>query len=100
MLQWQVELHFPLFLSFLLLALPRAATAQQFNYEVEKRILDRLTFYLGDPIATNQFVADYLHNGGFAHHLEAQDRDAYLTMAYSLSQPLVYYGLENGLCVG
>jgi hypothetical protein len=91
-------------LSLVLFALLTVAATtngqQQFNYEVEKRIKDRLGFYLGDPVASNLFLANYRDNGGFAFQLEAPDRDAYLATAYSLAQPLVYLGLEDGLCVG
>jgi hypothetical protein len=74
--------------------------AQQFNYEVEKRILERLEFYLGGPVATNQLIANFRTNGVFRNNLEAVDRDQYLGIAYSVSQPLVYYGLEDGTCSG
>jgi hypothetical protein len=74
--------------------------AQQFNYEVEKRILERLEFYLGGPVATNQLIANFRANGVFRNNMEAVDRDQYLVIAYSVSQPLVYYGLEDGTCPG
>lgn len=74
--------------------------AQQFNYEVEKRILDRLGYYLGDLVATNLFLANFRDNGGFPNDLKAPDRDLYLKIAYALDQPLVYIGLEDGQCTG
>ena len=74
--------------------------AQQFNYEVEKRIRDNLNFFLGMPIETNNIVASYYNNDGFPNQLNATDRDAYLRLAYSLSQRFVYYGMEDGLFAG
>jgi hypothetical protein len=85
-------------LLFSLLSL--SASAQEFNYEVEKRIVERLQFYLGGPVATNQVIANFRENGGFANSMEASDRNVYLALAYSVSQPLVYYGLEDGTCPG
>lgn len=75
-------------------------TAQFFNFEVEKRILERLDFYLGDPVAVNQLIDNFRTNGGFINQLKAPDRDLYLSLAYSVSQPLVYYGLEDGTIPG
>ena len=85
--------------STLLLALS-TTTAQQFNYEVEKRIVDNLNFYLGDPISKTEWLAYYYQNGGFPHNLQPPDRDEYAKLAYSLREPLIYYGLENGTNVG
>jgi hypothetical protein len=76
------------------------SSAQQFNYEVEKRVLDRLRTYLGDPVLTLDFLRRLLERDGFPHHLNAPDRDEYLAVSHSLQQPLVYYGSETGICVG
>ena len=84
----------------LLLFLTRSIDAQQFNFEVEKRIIDRLGYYLGDFVATNLFLANLRDNGGFPNDLKAPDRDLYLKIAYALDQPLIYIGLEDGLCTG
>jgi hypothetical protein len=84
----------------LLLFLTLCVDAQQFNYEVEKRILDRLDYYLGDLVATNQFLDNFRDSGGFPNDLKAPDRDLYLKVAYALDQPLVYFGLEDGQCTG
>ena len=88
-------------LSFpLLLLLVRTTSANQFNYEVEKRIVDNMNFYLGDPISTDKLLSTYYTNGGFPHGLQAPDRDDYAKLAYSLPEPLIYYGLEDGTNVG
>jgi hypothetical protein len=93
--------NLPLILVALMFSVVATTNAQQqFNYEVEKRILDRLGYYLGAPVAANLFLANYRDNGGFPFQLEAPDRDAYLVTGYSLAQPLLYYGLEDGVCVG
>jgi hypothetical protein len=78
-----------------------ASKARQFNFEAEKRILvERLDFYLGDPVATNEVIANFRTNGGFPNDMAPRDRDVYLSLAYSASQPLVYHGLEDGTCPG
>jgi hypothetical protein len=87
-------------LALLLSLFSMSARAQEFNYEVEKRIVERLQFYLGDPVATNQVIVNFRENGGFVNNMEAADRNLYLALAYSVSQPLVYYGLEDGTCPG
>jgi hypothetical protein len=87
-------------LALLFSLLSLSASAQEFNYEVEKRIVDRLHSFLGDPVATNQVIANFRENGGFANNMEAADRNVFLALAYSFSQPLVYYGLEDGTIPG
>jgi hypothetical protein len=72
----------------------------QFNYGVEKRIVDRLIHFLGDPEGTNEFIATYRRNGAFAHNLQAADRDEYIRLASSLSLSLIYVGLEDGTHMG
>jgi hypothetical protein len=87
-------------LALLFSFLSLSASAQEFSYEVEKRIVERLHYFLGEPVATNQVIANFRENGGFLNNMEAADRNLYLAMAYSLPQPLVYYGLEDGTCPG
>ena len=71
-----------------------------FNFEIEKRILERLDYYLGGPMGVNEIVYNFRYNDGFPNNLLAADRDLYLKLAYSVSQPLVYFGLEDGTCIG
>jgi hypothetical protein len=75
-------------LALLLSLLSLSASAQDFDYEVEKRTVERLQFYLGDPVATNQVIADFQENGGVANNInmEATDRNLKLALAYSVSQ--------------
>jgi hypothetical protein len=87
-------------LALLFSLLSLSASAQEFNYEVEKRIVERLHSFLGDPVATNQLIANFRKYGGFANNMEAADRDVVLALAYSVSEPLVYNGLEDGTCPG
>ena len=94
-----IKCQFLSLLFSLLAALP-TTEAQQFNFEVEKRVVDNLNFYLGDPISANELLATYYNNGGFPHRLQAPDRDDYAKLAYSLPEHLIYYGLENGTNVG
>ena len=81
-----------------LMALARAQ--QPFNREVEKRILERLEFYLRDPVTTSQMIFNFRENGVFPNRLQAEDRDLYLGVAYGVQQPLVYYAREDGSISG
>jgi hypothetical protein len=74
--------------------------AQEFNFEVEQRILERLEFYMGDPVAASTLIENFRSNGVFPHDLRAPDRDLYLALAFGVSQPLVYYALEDGTIPG
>jgi hypothetical protein len=87
-------------LAFLFSFSSLSASAQEFTYEVEKRIVERLDSFLAEPVATNQVIANFRENGGFANNMEAADRNVYLALAFGVSQPLVYYGLEDGTCPG
>jgi hypothetical protein len=71
-----------------------------FNFEVEKRILERLDFYLNGPVGVNDMIQKFRTNGGFPHDMLSADRDSYLALAYAMPQPLVYFGLEDGTCLG
>lgn len=95
---WLISPSF-LLLPLLTLVVPKT-NAQQFNYEVEKRIRDNLNFFLGQPLANSAFVASFFNDNGFPHQLTAPDRDEYLKVAYSQSKPHVYYGSEQGLFIG
>jgi hypothetical protein len=73
-------------LALLLSLLSLSASAEELNYEAEKRILERLQFYLGDPVATNEVIAKFRESGGFANNIEAADRNLNLALTYSFSQ--------------
>ena len=77
-----------------------SSTAQEFNFEVEQRILERLDFYMGDPVEASTLIENFRTNGVFPNDLRAPDRDLYLPVAFGLSQPLVYYALEDGTIPG
>jgi len=81
--------------SFLLIAESRT-----FNFEVEKRISERLDFFLSGPRDTAKIISSFRSNGGFPNNMDAADRDEFLSLAYGVTQPLVYFGLEDGTCPG
>jgi hypothetical protein len=81
-------------------ALSSSNTNNYFNFEVEKRILERLDFYLRGPVGVNEILKNFRTNGGFPNEMLSADRDLYLALAYSMPQPLVYFGLEDGTCLG
>jgi len=74
--------------------------AQEFNIEIEKRILERLDFYLGGPMDATAVILNFHSNGGFPHDMDGRDRDQFLNLAYGVLQPLVYIGGDDGLCTG
>lgn len=77
-----------------------ATTQATFNLEVERRVIDRLTDYLGNPLDAAALTSNFRRNGGFRYGMEGRDRDDYLKFAYSLTQNTVYFGLEDGTCLG
>ena len=52
--------------------------AAEFNYEVEGRIIDRLSTYMQDPVTINLFISNFRFSVRFLHYLHAADRDVYL----------------------
>jgi len=79
---------------------PKSVQSVEFNYELEKRIVDMLNNYLSQSVDTNLFLSNYRFSGGFQNDLTAQDRDEYLVLDNALLSPLVYYGLEDGSITG
>jgi hypothetical protein len=76
------------------------ADSRSFNFEVEKRISERIDFFLSGPTETAKIISSFRRNDGFPHNMDAADRDLFLALAYSVTQPLVYFGLEDGTCPG
>ena len=76
----------------------------EFNYEVEKRVLERIDDYMNGPRIANGISAKFRTNGGFPHDMDARDRDAYSRFSYSLMQEfkfdMMYVGLEDGTFMG
>lgn len=75
-----------------------------FNFEVEKRVLDRLNDFMDGPIKINNAILELRENGLFPHNLDARDRDPFITVAYTLMYEFqfdfIYFGLEDGTFVG
>ena len=84
----------------LVLAVAHFPANAEFNYEVEKRIVDRLSYYMSQAVETNKIISNFRYSGGFPSNLAASDRDAYLVLDNSLLMPLIYYGLEDGSITG
>jgi hypothetical protein len=59
-----------------------------------------LDYYLGDPVSSSLVISKFRKHKGFDHDMEIEDRDAYSKLAYSVSQPLSYYALEDGSFAG
>mmetsp|Transcript_11109 Transcript_11109/g.16243 ORF Transcript_11109/g.16243 Transcript_11109/m.16243 type:complete len:785 (-) Transcript_11109:179-2533(-) len=71
-----------------------------FNYEIGQRFIDRLSYYMDVPMATNLLISNFRFAGGFPNGLLAPDRDQYLRLRNALAPPMVYYGLEDGSISG
>ena len=89
-------------LSPLLLLLP--ATQAVFNYEVEKRVFERVDDFMSGPMIVNNLLERFRKNGAFPHNLAVEDKDEYSRLAYSLLNEyefdMIYYGTEDGIFVG
>ena len=77
-----------------------AKSYRTFNFEVEKRITDRLDFFLSGPRDTAKIISNFRRNGGFPNNMDAADRNQFLALAYGVTQPLVYFALEDGTIPG
>jgi hypothetical protein len=84
------------FISLMLLLLLDVTLVQvqaEFNYEVEKRVLESIDDYMNGPRVANSISSKFRMNGGFSHSMDARDRDAYLTFGYSLMQEFKFHFL-------
>ena len=76
------------------------AEGAEFNYEVEKRVLEHLSNFMSAPVLMTTTISNMLVIGGvFNHDLKEQDRDAFLRVAASLPVYHIYYSLEDGTTV-
>ena len=65
-----------------------SSSSSFFNYEVEKRVLERINDFMTYPIIATGFQSKYRSNRGFSHNISAQDRNEYFKVSYSLLQEL------------
>lgn len=82
---------------------PSSVEAVKFNFQVERRVLDRLNDFMDAPIKVNNAMEKFLDSGVFEHDLDARDRDEFVRLAYALMHEFdldyVYFGLEDGTSV-
>lgn len=72
-----------------------------FNYEVERRIQDRLAQFLAVPEETNQVITTLRDKEGFpSGSLRPSDRDQFLKNVMSLPSNLLYVYYEDGFGMG
>jgi len=79
--------------------------AAEFNFEISRRVHEKLSQYMNDPRLIARTISEYRINHGFPHDMTAPDRDAYLRLndALMVLYPhfeSIYYGLEDGVFVG
>lgn len=75
-----------------------------FNYEVEKRVFERVDDFMSGPMVVTSLLERFRKNGAFPNELSTADKDAYQTLSYSLLNEykfdMIYYGTEDGIFVG
>ena len=75
-----------------------------FNYEIEKRVLERIDDFMNGPQLANSISAKFRTNGGFPNDMDSRDRDAYAKFSYTLMQEfkfdMMYVGFEDGTFIG
>ena len=90
--------------SILLLSVALKPAYATFNYEVEKRVFERIDDFMSGPVVVTSLLERFLNNGAFPNHLDAADKDAYSTLSFSLLNEykfdMLYYGNEEGIFVG
>ena len=95
----------PSLLQLFLLLVPAIHSVQAtFNYEVERRVFERIDDFMSGPMIVTSLLERFLANGAFPHQGDVRDRDAYATLSYSLLNEykfdMIYYGTEDGVFVG
>ena len=80
------------------------STQAAFNYEVERRVFERIDDFMSGPTIVTSLLQRFLENGAFPNDVDVRDRDAYATLAYSLLNEykfdMIYYGTEDGIFMG
>ena len=66
--------------------------------KVERRVVDRLRYYMDQAVDTNRLLANFRFSGG--NDYAPSDRDTYLRLNHALPLPLIYYGMEDGSITG
>lgn len=87
----------------LLLSFP-ILTQATFNYEVERRVFERIDDFMSGPMIVTGLLERFLENGAFPNDVDVRDRDIYSTLSFSLLNEykfdMLYYGTEDGVFVG
>lgn len=88
-----------------LLLLSLAPTTQaSFNYEVEKRVFERVNDFMSGPVVVTSLLERFRKNGAFTHNLNVSDKNAYSQISFGLLNEykfdMIYYGTEDGIFVG
>ena len=75
-----------------------------FNYEVERRVFERIDDFMRGPMIVTSLLERFLKNGAFPEQLAVGDKDSYSTLSYSLLNEykfdMIYYGTEDGMFLG
>lgn len=94
-------------LSLTLPGAPPAAVvrAAEFNFEIGKRVEEQIEAFMGQSVATAGVIAKFRRAGLFPNGMAAPDRDQFLRVARAMIEQTelfqwIYYGMEDGLCLG
>lgn len=76
-----------------------------FNFEVAKRVKERLLLYLGQPETVQEIIGNYRTNDLFEYGMTAPDREEVIKLLYTLPDSILptkiaYCGLEDGTNFG
>lgn len=90
-------------LTAFLLLLDGIVVRSEFNFEVGRRVHERVSAFMGTPIAILRQLDGFRANGGLT--LAAPDRDAFLRLNYASLAAFpqldgIYYGTEDGMFTG
>jgi len=91
--------------ALLILSTTSKFTNAKFNNEVKSRVTESLEEFLNVPVKANNLVKNFRTNEGFRNALSANNRDAYLVFANTVSQTFqlkqsLYFGMEDGMMAG
>ena len=79
------------------------ANSAKFNFQVERRVLDRLNDFMDAPTEVLNAIAKFRDSGVFDHDLDFRDRDDFVRIGHAMMEEFevdyIYFGLEDGASV-
>jgi len=107
LIHYNIFLRLLLFVSaFSIITASSDGTSQQFfNFEIAKRVEERLEFFLRQPQTVQEIIQNFRTNGMFENDMRAPDRDDLIRTIFGLPESilpskLAYCGFEDGTNIG